>query len=425
VRQRIFLRYSLPLMGIAFFAAAISPLAVAATPPPSPVASAASIRGANVAVNGAPMTPGATLFPGDVVRIGEGSTAALQFGGSLVVAAPLTELVVETGGVNLRNGRLQVRARAAESVAISGPFFSADIAAQGSAPSAAEIRLEGPHAEISAVAGIADVTAAGNLNSYKLHAGEMATLDAAGADAQSAQSGQSTQSGTNEPAGQVARLYPGVRVDRSSQQFIASVADPVLWNDDFLSDRTGRAHIALNDGSQLNLGSDTTLRVLQHDAQAQQTSLDLLIGRMRGVVAKITRPGGKFEIRTPVGVAGLVGTDFSILVTNDYVEVMVFDGAVAMTLFSNGRVVTVNAGMKVRFPRNGAVEIPSTATPQEMDLAKNLTDIPPTPPGTQVAGAGTRKLAPVVVALTSGAAVTGVAIWLDRRERKPVSPPNP
>ena len=369
-------------------------------------------------MNGAPMTPGATLFPGDVVRVGEGSTAALQFGASLVVAASLTELVVETGGVNLRSGRLQVRASSAESVAVSGPFFSAGIAGVGNAPSAAEIRLEGPRAQISAVAGMADVTAAGNLNSYRLHAGETATLEAAGGDAQSAQT-------ANQPAGQVARLYPGVRVDRTSQHFIAAVADPVLWNDDFTSDRTGRAHLSLNDGSQLNLGSDTTLRVLQHDAQAQQTSLDLLIGRMRGVVAKVTRPGGKFEIRTPVGIAGLVGTDFSILVTNDYVEVMVFEGAVAMTLFSNGRVVTVNAGMKVRFPRNGAAEIPSTATPQEMDLAKSLTDIPPTPPGTQTAAAGNRRLVPVVVALSSGAAVIGVAVWLDTRERKPISPPNP
>jgi ferric-dicitrate binding protein FerR (iron transport regulator) len=369
-------------------------------------------------VNGAPMIPGATLFPGDVVRVGEDSTAALQFGASLVAATPVTEFVVETRGVNLRSGRLQVRASGNERIAVFGPFFSVDISPLGSTPSAAEIRLGGARAQISAVSGVADLTAAGNANSYKLHAGETATLDADSGDP------RSPQGNVNQPAGQVARLYPGVRVDRSSQRF-ASVFDPVLWNDDFQSDRTGRAHLALNDGSQLNLGSDTTLRVLQHDAQAQQTSLDLIIGRMRGVVAKVTRPGGKFEIRTPVGVAGLVGTDFSLLVTNDYVELMVFDGAVAMTLFSNGRVVTVNAGMKVRFPRNGAVEIPSTATPQEMDLAKSLTDVPETAAGGPPAPGGVRPLLPVVVALASGAAVTGVAIWLDMRERKPVSPPNP
>ncbi len=359
-------------------------------------------------VNGAPMIPGATLFPGDVVRVGENSTAALQFGSDLVAATPLTEFVVETGGVNLRGGRLQVRANTTEPIAVFGPFFVVDIASVGLAPSAAEIRLGGARAEVSAVAGVADLAAAGNANSYKLHAGETATLEEAAGDA------QSQQPGVNEPAGQVARLYPGVRIDRSSQRFIASVLDPVLWNDDFQSDRTGRAHIALNDGSQLNLGSDTTLRVLQHDAQAQQTSLDLIIGRMRGIVAKVTRPGGKFEIRTPVGVAGLVGTDFDLLVTNDYVELMVFEGAVAMTLFSNGRVVTVTAGMKVRFPRNGAAEIPSTATPQEMDQAKILTDIPEQA-RTQPVFAATRRLAPVLVALTTGAAVTGVAIWLDLR----------
>jgi len=417
-RRRVFFLRAPHLSTILLLTAPLAPRAFGAPPPTTPVASATSIRGAHVVVNGAPMTAGATLFPGDVVRVGEDSTAALQFGASLVAATPLTELVVQTRGVNLRSGRLQVRANGDERIAVFGPFFSVDVAPLGSAPSAAEIRLGGTRAEISAVAGVADLTAAGNANSYKLHAGETAKLEAENGDPQSA------QANVNEPAGQVARLLPAVRIDRSSQRFIASVSDPVMWNDDFQSDRTGRAHISLNDGSQLNLGSDTTLRVLQHDAQAQQTSLDLIVGRMRGVVTKVTRPGGKFEIRTPVGVAGLVGTDFSLLVTNDYVELMVFEGAVAMTLFSNGRVVTVTAGMKVRFPRNGAAEIPSTATPQEMNLAKSFTDIPEQAT-TQPAFAATRPLAPVVVALSSGGVVTGLAIWLDMRERKPVSPPNP
>jgi hypothetical protein len=416
-RRRVFLMHFSRLSATLLVAASLAPRAPCAPPPAAGTASASSVRGAHVVVNGAPMSPGATLFPGDVVWVGEGSTAALQFGASVVAATPLTELVVATGGVNLRSGRLQVRANSGQRIAVFGPFFSVNVASLGRGPSAAEIRLGGARAEISAVAGVADLTAAGNANSYRLHAGDTATLDAGSGDP------QSTQGTVNEPAGQVARLAPGVRIDRSSQQFIASVSDPVMWNDDFLSDRTGRAHIALNDGSQLNLGSDTTLRVLQHDAQAQQTSLDLIVGRMRGVVTKVTKPGGKFEIRTPVGVAGLVGTDFSLLVENDYVELMVFEGAVAMTLFSNGRVVTVTAGMKVRFPRNGAAEIPSTATPQEMDLAKSLTDVPEPAAGGAPVPTMTRPLAPVVVALTSGAAVAGVAIWLDTR--KPVSPRNP
>ena len=95
------------------------------------------------------------------------------------------------------------------------------------------------------------------------------------------------------------------------------------------------------------MGSDSSLRILQHDAQAQQTSLDLLLGRMRGKITKLTRPGAKFEIHTPVGVAGLVGTDFSLVVTNDYVELMVFEGEVRFTNLS-GQAVSVTAGNMLR-----------------------------------------------------------------------------
>jgi FecR protein len=390
-----------------------------ATPSGSPAASAASIRGANAEVNGAPLASGTTLFPGDVVRLGAGSTVALQLGDSLVIAAPLTELVVEPGGVSLRNGRLQVRASGAESLAVSGPFFHVNVASLGGAPGSAEIRLGGNHARVSGVAGVADLTAAGNANAYRLHAGQTAMLDATGGDAAAA------QGGVNQPAGQISRLFPQVTIDRSSQQLLAAASDPVLWNDDLHTNRSGRAHITLNDGSQLHLGSDTSLRILMHDAQAQQTSLDLLIGRLRGVVAKVTRPGGKFEIRTPVGVAGLVGTDFSLEVTDSYVELMVFEGAVRMNLFSNGQSVTVLAGMMVRFPLTGAFNGPSRVKPQEIELAKDLTDIPQTPTGAPPVAAGRRHIVPVLVVLSSGATAAGIAVWLDMRERKPVSPSSP
>jgi hypothetical protein len=112
-------------------------------------------------VNVAPMAAGATLFPGDVIRLGEASTVALQFGNSLVLAAPETELVVESEGVSLPNGLLQVRAGGAESFAVSGTFFDMDIAAYGGIPSSAEIRLEGMRAQVSAVVCAADLTASG------------------------------------------------------------------------------------------------------------------------------------------------------------------------------------------------------------------------------------------------------------------------
>jgi hypothetical protein len=133
--------------------------------------------GRDVQLNGAPMPSGATLFAGDVIHLGEESTAALRFGSSLVLAAPLTEIVVESDGVSLRNGRLQARTNGTESFAVSGAFFRVRLAAEGGLTNSAEIRVEGARAQITAVAGDAEVTPAGSATPIKLHSGETATLD--------------------------------------------------------------------------------------------------------------------------------------------------------------------------------------------------------------------------------------------------------
>src|ERR1700681_4624483 len=83
--------------------------AFGATPASGPRASAAGITGANAQLNGARLISGATLFRGDIVTLGTASSAALQFANDVVLAAPGTELVVESEGITLRGGRVQIR----------------------------------------------------------------------------------------------------------------------------------------------------------------------------------------------------------------------------------------------------------------------------------------------------------------------------
>lgn len=397
---------------------AAAPGAPGATPATSPVASTSSIDGKSVNLNGAPMAAGATLFPGDVIRLGEDSSAALQFGKSLVLAAPQTELVIEAAGVSLRDGRLQVRSGSAQAFGVSGPFFHVDVAASAGAPSTAEIRFGKMRAQITAVSGFADVISEGYDSPYRLHAGETATLDA------SADAALTPQGAPGQDAGQISRVAPQVQIDRDLQHLVAAVTQRVLWYDDVRSGPTGRAGLTLNDGSQVNLGSDSSLLVLQHDAQAQLTTLDLVSGRMRGQVMKLTKPGGKFDVRTPLGVAGLVGTDFSLQVTPDYVELMVFDGSVRFTTLDSKNVL-VNTGMKVRIPKQGAFDPPSSATPDEQLTAKNLTDVTETqgPAGSgqpQTVATGKRHLVPIIITVSSAAAV-GLGIGIYELTRPKVS----
>jgi hypothetical protein len=129
----------------------------------------------------------------------------------------------------------------------------------------------------------------------------------------------------------------------------------------------------------------------------------------------LTRPGAKFEVHTPVGIAGLVGTDFSLLVTNDYVELIVFEGAVRFTNLS-GQSVNVTAGNMLRISKSGTFEGPTPTTAQEVQSAQNLTDITTAAAANQApAAAATRSIVPVVVTLTGTGAAIGIGVWQGTR----------
>jgi len=119
-----------------------------------------------------------------------------------------------------------------------------------------------------------------------------------------AQAGQS--------AGTITLVVPTAYVVRASQQLTAAKSTPVMWGDVVNTGHLARARIALTDGSVLNVGSDSNLTVAKHDAGAQQTDLDLNYGRVRAKAVKLVKPDSHFQIRTSVGVAGVVGTEMIV-----------------------------------------------------------------------------------------------------------------
>src|SRR5260370_2291660 len=72
------------------------------------------------------------------------------------------------------------------------------------------------------------------------------------------------------------------------------------------------------------------MKGVKHDAGAQQTELELTSGKLRTQAQKIAKPDGKFEVRTPAGVAGVVGTDFFVAFDNTTgtMNVITFEGFV-------------------------------------------------------------------------------------------------
>lgn len=168
---------------------------------------------------------------------------------------------------------------------------------------------------------------------------------------------------TGQRAGQISRLIPAVNIARGSQSLAASANSVVDWQDVVNTQANARARVSLDDGSVLNIGSDSSVRVAKHDAGAQQTDLEIGFGKMRSQAQKISQPNGKFEVHTPAGVAGVVGTDFYVGYENNVMTVIVFEGVVRVCNLA-GVCVTLNAGQMTTL-RNGdpSGPVPPVATP--------------------------------------------------------------
>ncbi|MGA8223162.1 MAG: FecR family protein [Candidatus Acidiferrales bacterium] len=191
--------------------------------------------------------------------------------------------------------------------------------------------------------------------------------------------------GGAQHAGQITAMIPAAM--RNSET--AKPNQELLWGDLLQTEHTGRIRANLADGSILSLGSDTQLHVVQHDASSQQTSLELTYGKVRSQVQKITQPGGKYEIKTPNAVIGVIGTHFLAEYdpTTTTTTVTCYEGQVLVTPSNGAQVqgqgnsnsVTLNPGQTVQItnviPPGGfhATQVP----PSKAQNGITSTDVPP------------------------------------------------
>jgi ferric-dicitrate binding protein FerR (iron transport regulator) len=230
-------------------------------------------------------------------------------------------------------------------------------------------------------------------------------------------------------AGEVSRVIPAVSIARGPKTLPASAKSVVDWQDLVNTQANARARIALDDGSVLNVGSESSIKVVKHDAGAQQTELELTYGKLRTQAQKIAKPDGKFEVRTPAGVAGVVGTDFfaGYDATTNTMNVIVFEGLVKVCNLA-GVCVIVKAGQMTNV-RNGDNSGPTPPAQASLDLL--VATSKDTDPG---AATGVTGVAPHLgvwwtVVIVAGAVGVGLGVGLTRPGRtvttKGCSPNNP
>ena len=187
---------------------------------------------------------------------------------------------------------------------------------------------------------------------------------------------------SGQKAGKITALLPTAHIVRGEGKKAvtteATRGEDVIWQDLVTTEKGGRARITLTDQSILSLGSQAQLRIVKHDARAQQTTLEMTYGRVRAQVSTVTRDGGSFQLRTPTAVAGVIGTDFgtdasepgvtTFLCISGLVQVSNTDSAVSGSVpCAAGQTTTVKSGLPPTPPK--------PATPQQINQL--ITDTEP------------------------------------------------
>ena len=156
-------------------------------------------------------------------------------------------------------------------------------------------------------------------------------------------------------AGEVKATIPEGKVQHPGQtaELALNIQDQVVWEDLVRTLKTGRVRIQLEDGTFLNVGARSQMRITRHDAATQQTQIELKVGRLRAEVAKLTKPGAVFRVHTDTAVIGVTGTIFAVLATPTYTRVWCIEGTVTVQNISGaiGGVVKLQPGEVTSVPR--------------------------------------------------------------------------
>lgn len=391
---------------------------------PEVAGSISGIKG-TVRVNHLPVLPSQAIFTGDIVSTGDTSGAFLNLRGTIAILVANSEMSLSGSGespaLTLMKGALEIRSGKLQPALVYVPGGSVIVKNDGDFPSICRIASAGRSAFVIADRGHVEIHGAG-----------APTLLAPGKSIHM-EAGMPQAGGGAQVAGKVAVALPKEVVQRGGKgtKIPLGLSDTVNWMDVVQTIGNGRTRIALLDGSFLNIGARSTMRILQHDAASQQTEVELTLGHMRGEVVKLTRSGAKFETRTPTAVIGVVGTIFMVQATTTLTRVWsvkddvtvrnINPNVVGTVTLHTGQFTTVRFGLPPGAPTQVSVD-------QMQDEVKNTNAGPGGPAGTtgaasagqggtssqagtlaNIANSGAPGVVNVAVAGTS-AALGGVAV---------------
>jgi hypothetical protein len=325
---------------------------------------------------------GTALFAGDIVTTGRASVAVMNLhSGTVATISERGRVEISrdpfTPGLSLAQGVLAIRSEGGPGIRIAVAGASVVVRGEAGFPALCRVALVGGTAGVFADRGHVEVQGRGA--PLVLAPGRSIPLEAGRPQA------------AGQLAGRVSNAIPEevLQPQGKGAEIPLKVSDAVNWEDVVKTLRTGRVRIVLEDGSALNIGARSVMRITKHDAQSQQTQVELQLGRLRGEVVKITKPGGGFQVKTNTAVIGVVGTIFTVEARRNASLVFCMDGSVSVRNVNPAIVgeVTLHAGQFTSVPLNGP---PGSAVPSS--VSQSVNEISQTSAGEPLSGEMTHAL---------------------------------
>jgi len=247
------------------------------------------------------------------------------------------------------------------------------------------VQLSKEQATVAAAMNGSVIIKSGKANaSYVLHEGNYAAISASAI----AVPGQSAAAGAGPKAphaGTVRNVTPDVMVHRQGQGVEAALKrDEGIDTGDIVTTRqNGRLRIVLADGSLLDIGTGSTLKIVRHEPQPRRTQVELTSGHMRVRVAKLTQPGSSWTVQTPTALTEVAGTDFIVEAQPNATTVFCIEGLTSVRNIDpavTGHVI-LYAGRFTTVARGAAPSDPQVGTNPVMQSQIDQTNVGPPEPG--------------------------------------------
>ena len=341
----------------------------------------------SVLVDQLPAPHSSIVFAGDTVTTGKDSAAVVRFRSGVTLAVSENSEVEfskeASTDLKIRQGALTINSPDQKAARVK--VLGTSVVVQGRQGSSAICRIAalGNRAEVVADRGEMEILGRGA--PIHLAQGRFARLEAGARHAvpgTPAPAGRAAlpQSGARK-AGTVTGAIPSetVQPQGKSEAVPLQRNDSVNWQDLVKTLNTGRVRITLLDGSVLNIGARSEMRITEHNPQTQQTEVELKLGKMRSQVVKLTKPGSSFQVKTQTAVIGVVGTIFVVEAEQATTKVTCIEGEVSVQNINpavQGQ-VHLGPGQSTVVAEGAAPTAASAASVADIQAAVQRTEIPP------------------------------------------------